>query len=150
MMHTPHTRGILVALLALVLLGGCASTARDVRETLDQRSATLPGTMLGSVPCVEDAIRRTFGVVAKREGSYAQSQVAAASRIKQILTVTLTPEEDGTKGSSHTAHHIRYEIYDTGINESRADYSVDFSGDMQTKWLQQARIPLQMCGAARQ
>lgn len=139
---------LLASALLLPLLGACASSGPSVTDAFGRPSATLGRSMLDALPCVGDAIRTTFGVEPRSEGSYLQAGSPRTEHVKMRLVVELTPSASGVRAAD--ARTIVYEFYNLRSGGTGANYTVDFDkGAMRDEWLDQAFLPLAQCGAVK-
>ena len=90
-----YSSKLLATTLLLPLIAGCAGSVDSFRDAFGRETATLSRSTLDAMPCIGDAIRRTFGVEPKSDGSYLQMGSPRAEHVKTRMTVALTPSESG-------------------------------------------------------
>jgi len=136
---------VLATCLAVLGLAACGTVSNSIRQGWDSRKAVIDRSLLSAAPCVNDAIRTTFGLSPKAVGSYADPQAVSRSHIKQRFIVRLDPSESKTPAVD--ARTLRYEIYNLGDSSTGITYNVDLEGALREEWLEQAFQPLAQCGA---
>jgi len=143
----PRIVKVILAGLVVAQLGACAASRDAVRNTLARRSATLDRNMLEVVPCLGDAIRRTYGVAPSSHPSNARPQIVDLQYVKNQLEVKLTPAEAGVPADE--TRTIVYELFDSGKTGTGVRYGVEAPGETKDAWWDQAFEPLAACGAVR-
>jgi len=122
-------------------------TACSMLAPAGSRSVVIPRGMLSAVPCINDAIRSTFGALPSYEASYMRVEHTSQPHLKQQLEVRLDPSESGKPADD--ARRIFYEISHKGPNAVTVRYWVTLPGALRDEFMEQAFVPLEQCGAVR-
>lgn len=135
----------------IILLASAATLGLSACGTLapaGSRLVVIPRGMLSAVPCINDAIRSTFGTLPTYDPSYRQVEHTSQPHVKQQLEVRLDPSESG-KSAGTDVRRIVYEIAHKGTNAVSVRYWVDLPGALRDEFMEQAFVPLEQCGAPR-
>jgi hypothetical protein len=141
-MRRAHCTFILAA-VATIGMSACS-----VLGPAGSRSVVIPRGMLSAVPCINDAIRSSFGTLPTYDASYMQVEHTSQPHLKQQLEVRLDPSESG-KSAGTDVRRIVYEIAHKGTNAVSVRYWVDLPGALRDEFMEQAFVPLEQCGALR-
>ena len=136
-------------LLGLAVLASLGVSACSMLSPAGSRAVVIPRGMLSAVPCLNDAIRSTFGVIPAYDASYLRAEHTSQPHLKQRLEVPLDPSESG-KSAGGGARRIVYDIAHDGTNAVSVRYWVDLPpGALRDEFMEQAFVPLEQCGAPR-
>lgn len=135
-------------MLVLAAAAGLGLSACSMLNPAGSRAVVIPRGMLSAVPCINDAIRSTFGTLPTYDPSYRQVEHTSQPHVKQQLEVRLDPSESG-KSAGSDVRRIVYEIAHKGTDAVSVRYWVDLPGALRDEFMEQAFIPLEQCGAPR-
>lgn len=144
---TRHLRSLSLACLTVLLASGCGGYRAHPVHALGGERAGMDRPPLDAVPCIQEAIRATFGVTSTSKGSTSDDRRGFNDSVRYWITMNPEggPEVPGDKPPVLISYEVRY----TSTGGSHVSYDVNLSGALRAEWLEQAFLPLEQCGATR-
>ena len=144
---TRPLRFLALAGLTGLLVSGCGGYRAQSINALGGEVARTDRSPLDAVPCIQEAIRATFGVTSRSKGSTSDDRRGFKDSFRYWITADL----DGDSGRQAGGEPVRlsYEVRFAQPGGSDISYEVNLSGALRAEWLEQAFLPLEQCGATK-
>lgn len=135
-------------LIALgVQLAGCTSIAESVRDVRNGRRASIPQSVLGTVPCVTRASEIAFGVPVETGTAYTTTRSTnSISYMGPTADLTLYPAGKPESGA-RPAERVYIGFWPLDADTTEARFNVEAPAERRAVLEQQAVTALEQCGA---
>ena len=144
---TTHLRSLSLACLSVLLASGCGGYRAHPVHALGGERAGMDRNPLEAVPCIQEAIRATFGVTSSSKGSTSDGRRIFSDSVRYWITADLDAGSGRPTGKDPA--RLSYEVRPGSKGGSDVSYDVNLSGALRAEWLEQAFLPLEQCGATR-
>lgn len=131
----------------MLLASGCGGYRAHPVHALGGERASIDRPPLDAVPCIQEAIRATFGVTSTSKGSTSDDRRGFNDSVR--YWITMNPEGRPEVPGGKTPVQVSYEVRYASTGGSNISYDVNLSGALRAEWLEQAFLPLEQCGATR-
>jgi hypothetical protein len=144
---TRHLRSLCLACLTTLLASGCGGYRVHPVHALGGERASMDRLPLEAVPCIQGAIRATFGVTSNSKGSTSDGRRIFSDSVRYWITADL--EAGSGQPAGREPARLSYEVRPGPKGGSDVSYDVNLSGALRAEWLEQAFLPLEQCGAKK-
>lgn len=144
---TRPIRLIALACLTTLLAGGCGGYRVAPVHALGGERASTDRPPLEAVPCIQGAIRATFGVTSRSKGSTSDGRRIFNDSVRYWITADL--DAGSGRPAGREPARLSYEVRPGSKGGSDVSYDVNLFGALRAEWLEQAFLPLEQCGATK-
>jgi hypothetical protein len=144
---TRPLRLLAFACLTGLLASGCGGYRAQPVHALGGERARTDRNPLEAVPCIQEAIRATFGVTSNSKGSTSDGRRILSDSVRYWITADL--DAGSGKPAAREPARLSYEVRLSSTGGSDISYDVNLSGALRAEWLEQAFLPLEQCGATK-